>query len=411
MKNIKIKISLFLNYFVFAILLNSVGTVILQMQQNFDITKSQASILEGFKDLPIAICSFLLASFLPRIGIKKSMLIALFAVGCMCLIMPFANAFWFFKILFLIVGISFALIKVSVFTSIGLVTNTDKEHASFMGFLEGFFMIGVLAGNLLFSLFIDDNNPKSTTWLNVYWLLGLLSFLSFIILFFSKLDESAAKKEKSSFLSDIKDSTGLFKLKKVFFFLICAFLFVLVEQSFQTWTPTFYKEILKVPTSMSVQAGAILAGSFALGRFLSGFFSKKFNWIYVVSFCIVGFAISILLVLPLTHHVKINSNINWLNAPLVVYFFPLMGVFLAPIYPSINSVILASIPKYIHSAMSGLIVVFSAIGGTLGSILTGFVFQNYSGQNAFYLTLVPLLLLLISAIIMNNIKVDKTKLS
>ena len=135
MKNFNIRGVLYLNYFVFAILLNSVGTVILQVQQNFGISKSSASILEGFKDLPIAICSFLLASFLPRIGIKKSMLIALFMVSCLCFVMPFANAFWFFKLLFCVVGVSFALIKISVFTSIGLVTKTDKEHSSFMGFL------------------------------------------------------------------------------------------------------------------------------------------------------------------------------------------------------------------------------------------------------------------------------------
>lgn len=193
------------------------------------------------------------------------------------------------------------------------------------------------------------------------------------------------------------------------FFLLCAFLFVLVEQSFQTWTPTFYKEILKVPTSMSIQAGAVLAGAFALGRFLSGFFSKKFSWIYVVSFCVVGFAISILLVLPLTHNISIDAGTTWLNAPLVVYLFPLMGGLLAPIYPSINSVILASIPKYLHSAMSGLIVVFSAIGGTIGSIITGFVFQEFSGQQAFYLSLIPLSLLIVSAVIMNKLKINPKK--
>lgn len=379
------------------------------MQQNFGITKSSASVLEGFKDLPIAICSFILASFLPKIGIKKSMLIALFLVSCMCFVMPFANDFWFFKLLFTIVGISFALIKISVFTSIGLVTNTDKEHSSFMGYLEGFFMIGVLAGNVLFSLFIDDHDSKSMHWLNVYWVLGGVSTLSFLFLFFTKLNESDAKNEKTDLLGDLKNSISLFSYKKVLFFLLCAFLFVLVEQSFQTWTPTFYKEILKVPTSMSIQAGAVLAGAFALGRFLSGFFSKKFSWIYVVSFCVVGFAISILLVLPLTHNIHINTNTNWFNAPLVVYLFPLMGGLLAPIYPSINSVILASIPKYLHSAMAGLIVVFSAIGGTVGSIITGFVFQEFSGQEAFYLSLIPLSLLIVSAIIMNKLKINPKK--
>lgn len=402
MRNLNIKAVLFLNYFLFAILLNSVGTVILQVQQNFGISKSEASILEGFKDLPIAICSFLIASFLPKIGLKKSMLIALAFVSLMCFLMPFTNAFWYFKMLFCVVGVSFALIKISVFTSIGLISENDKEHSSIMGFLEGFFMIGVLVGNVLFSLFIDDKDPQSKSWLNTYWILGMLSVVSFVILTFSKLDESEAKIENTSFKGDIRNSISLFKLRSVLFFVICAFLFVLVEQSFQTWTPTFYKEILHLPTSMAVQAGAVLAGAFALGRFLSGFFSRKYKWIYVVSFCIVCFAISIFLILPLTHNIHLDENVTWLNAPLAVYIFPLMGIFLAPIYPSINSVILASIPKYLQSSMSGLIVVFSAIGGTLGSMITGFVFQETGGQQAFYLSFIPLSLLLIFVIMMNK---------
>ena len=71
MKNIGIKISLYLNYFVFAILLNSVGIVILKSQKNYGVDEVQASILEAFKDMPIAIVSFFIASFLPRIGYRK----------------------------------------------------------------------------------------------------------------------------------------------------------------------------------------------------------------------------------------------------------------------------------------------------------------------------------------------------
>jgi len=53
MKSSLIKASLFLNYFVFAILLNSVGAVILQVQRNYGVSETAASMLEGFKDLPI----------------------------------------------------------------------------------------------------------------------------------------------------------------------------------------------------------------------------------------------------------------------------------------------------------------------------------------------------------------------
>ena len=75
MSNWQIKVSLFLNYFVFAILLNSVGTVILQVQGNYGISEGLASVLEAFKDLSIAGASFLLASYITRIGYKNAMLI------------------------------------------------------------------------------------------------------------------------------------------------------------------------------------------------------------------------------------------------------------------------------------------------------------------------------------------------
>jgi fucose permease len=404
MKNFKIKLALFLNYFVFAILLNSVGAVILQVQRNFDVSKSDASILEGFKDLPIAICSFLLASFLPRIGYKKAMLIALAMVSVISFTIPFADGFWHFKLLFFVVGISFALIKVSVFATIGLITKNIKEHSSFMGLLEGTFMVGVLLGNVMFSLFIDNNNPKSANWLNVYWIIGGLSAIAFLLLTNAQLDESAAKVEGSSLKKDFLEMLNLIIMPLVIVFIVSVFLFVLIEQSFQTWTPTFYKDLLKVPASMSIQAGAVLAGAFAIGRFASGIILKYFSWIWVLFVCLVICAGMVLLSLPLTEGIVAAPDTNWTNAPLVAYLFPLMGVFLAPIYPTINSVILSSLPKYLHSPMSGLIVVFSALGGTTGSIITGHIFDSFGGATAFYFSLIPMAILLICLFFLNKMQ-------
>ncbi|NHW58842.1 MFS transporter, partial [Escherichia coli] len=121
-----------------------------------------------------------------------------------------------------IVGLSFALIKISVFTSIGLVTSSTKEHTSLMGFLEGFFMIGVLFGNLLFSFFIDDTDSKSLSWTNVYWILGTMSLVSFTFLWSAKFDESEAKLKSNSLIDDLKSSINLFKMTNVLIFLASA---------------------------------------------------------------------------------------------------------------------------------------------------------------------------------------------
>jgi fucose permease len=95
----------------------------------------------------------------------------------------------------------------------------------------------------------------------------------------------------------------------------------------------------------------------------------------------------VMLALPLTHDIALDPNVSWSSAPVAAFLFPLIGLFMAPIYPGINSVMLSSLPKNQHSAMTGLLVIFSALGGTTGSLITGYIFGNFSGHFAFYLTL------------------------
>ncbi len=131
MQNWRIKLSLFLNYFVFAILLNSVGILIQKSINTYHVDELKASSLEAFKDLSIAFVSFLVGSFLPRLGYKKGMLIALSLVFFGCIGMYFGNSFTSVRILFACVGISFAVIKVSVYSLVGILVKSDKEHKSF----------------------------------------------------------------------------------------------------------------------------------------------------------------------------------------------------------------------------------------------------------------------------------------
>lgn len=387
-----IRLSLIVNYMVFAVLLNSVGAVILQVQRTFDVSKAEASVLEGFKDLPIAIFSFIVAAFLPKLGIRKGMLVALLAVAVICFMMPMmANEFWYFKMLFAVVGISFAIIKVSVFATIGLVTTDTKGHSSLMSTIEGFFMVGVLLGNVFFSLFVNDADPTSKTWLTIYWYLGGLTLLAAGLLFFAKINENESRREDTKASEEFLDMLKLMVRPLVLVFAASAFLFVLIEQSFMTWTPTFYQDVLQVPASMGIQAGAVLAGALAVGRLLAGFVLKRVHWLTFTLVATLLVGVCVVLTLPLTSGLPdLGNEINWFNAPFVVYLFPILGIFLAPIYPTINSVVLSALPKYLQSSMSGLIVVFSALGGTTGSIITGNIFEHYGGTTAFYFSLLPI---------------------
>ncbi len=409
MANWRIKLSLFLNYFVFAILLNSVGTVILLMQKSFGITKTQASYTEPFKDLSIAIISFLVTSFITKIGYKKAMLIALGFVSVVCFIMPFTSSLFMVRFLFAAVGSSFALIKMSVYGAIGLVTKNNKEHISMMNFIESFFGVGIVVSYFIFPLFINKNNPTSTSWLNVYYLLGCISLIAFLLLLSSPLDESASKtNERQNLANDFGKMFKLFAVPLVLIFLLCAFIYVLLEQSIMSWLPTFNNDVLKLNEVLSIRMASILSAAIALGRFLAGLLLRKVKWIYVLVICLFSAAAIVYFIMPpiknfiATYH---GDGITQLkDIPAIAFVFPLIGLFLAPVYPAINSVILSSLPKPQHGLMSGLIIIFSALGGSLGSVITGHVFDAYGGQTAFYFSLIPIGILIIGLIFFNRIQ-------
>lgn len=408
MNNWKIKLSIFINYFIFAILLNSVGTVILQVQSTYGITESSAAILEAFKDLSIAGMSFLVASYISRIGYKNSMLLALIIVTIACLAMPLVNQFWMTKLLFGAVGASFALIKVSVYGTIGLVVKDKTEHISLMNFVESFFMVGILSAGFIFSFFINDKNPQSTAWVNVYYLLAALAVLAFLLLLSTKMDETSIKKDSNDNpTGDFQEMFKLVVVPVVLVFVASAFIYVLIEQSIMSWLPTFNSKVLHLPNSLSVQMAGILAASTAVGRFLAGIVLKKLKWLTVLIICVLLAGGMVLLVLPLAQNLGSEVITGWGNAPLVAFIFPMIGLVIAPIYPAINSVILSSLPTRQHGIMSGLIVIFSALGGTTGSLITGYIFEHFGGQSAFYFSLIPMTVLIICLVIFNKLSEKK----
>lgn len=390
MSSIGVRIALFSAYFLFAVLLNSVGTVILQSIASFGVTKEGASILEAFKDLPIAAVSFLVASFLPRLGYRRAMVIAFVTVAAACALMPMVPSFATTKLMFFAVGCSFALIKVSVYSTIGLLTETSNQHASFLNLIEGFFMLGVLSGYWIFAAFIDPADPASLSWLDVYWVLAVIAAANAVLLLTVKFPELALKEERPNLIDDFLDMIKLLWRPSVLVFVVSAFLYVLIEQGIGTWLPTFNNEVLHLTPAMAVQATSIFALGLAAGRLSAGFILQKIDWYWLLNICLAAMAVLIVLTLPLTQGLTAQADLSWATAPLAAFILPLIGFFMAPIYPAINSVILSSLPRDRHAAMAGLIVVFSALGGTTGSFITGRSFAAFGGQTAFYLSLIPM---------------------
>lgn len=401
-----IRISLFLNYFVFAILLNSVGILIQRSINTYGVSEVRASTLEAFKDLSIAAVSFLVGSFLPRIGYKRGMLVALALVFGGCLFMYYGNSFSSVQVLFACVGISFAVVKVSVYSLIGLITANDQEHKTLLSSIESFFMIGIAAGFIVFPLFYSDTDPNA--WLRIYLLLAGLIALSFIILLFSRFN--ITYETPGSNVS--RDFIQMFKLMRrplVIVFAIAAFMYVMTEQGIMSWLPTFNQKVLHLKETISVNMTVILMLSIALGRYISSQLVKKISWFWILGGCLIGAALMVVFVLPMTARLAPREIHHLSEVPVIAYVFPLIGLFLAPIYPLVNSFVLSSTEKIYHSPMASLLVFFSAIGGTLGSRLVGYLFQHSGGDKAFYFSLAPMAILFVCLLFFARMSSNKMK--
>jgi fucose permease len=380
-------------YFMFAIMLNSVGTVILQSINSFGIGKPDASTLEGFKDLSIAFVSFFIASFIPRIGYKIALLIGLLLAAGACLLTPVWGDFIAIKVLFACIGISFALVKVSVYSLVGQLTHDTRSHSSLLNTIEGIFMLGVLSGYWIFSAYIDPDAPTSLEWLNVYYPLAAGLFITACIVLFSPIQKTPVESQPNGLMKGFVEMLKLAYKPLVLVFVLSVFLYVLIEQGIGTWLPTFNSEVLHLPVDVSVQITSIFAAMIAIGRLMAGQILKFVNWYLFLNICIAMMAVLMLLSLPLADDIDATAITGIFNAPIAAYLLPIAGLMMAPIYPIINSVMLSSLEKVKHAQMTGLIVVFSALGGTTGSIITGLVFDTFGGKNAFYLSLLPMALL------------------
>jgi len=399
-------IALITSYALLGLLMNSVGTVILQSIAHYGVSKPQAATLEACKDLSVVVASFLFATALPRFGFRRAQILVMIAIALGAVAISMANSFWAMQLFFVLVGLCFGTAKVATYASIGLVRPDRAQHASLTSLVEGVFMVGILAGIWLFGWFIG-RDTSGHDWLGVYRVIAVLAAGTALLWWFTNLDESAARAAEGTAAPGYRDALALLVLPATIAFLAAIFFYVLAEQSIGTWLPTFNSQVLHLPSAMSVQASSIFIAALAVGRLSASGLVARLGWLRLLLGCLAMVAALVLLTLPTTHGLVPRADIGWFNAPVAAYIFPLIGVFMAPIYPIVSSVVLSALPRERHAAMVGLMVIFSALGGTIGSFITGLVFDRFSGQTAFYLVLVPLTLIALALVRLERLTAGK----
>ena len=76
------------------------------------------------------VLSFSIASYIPKFGYKRSMIVGLLAIDVVCIVIAIVHHYWVAPMLYIVTGAGFALTKVSVYSTVGLIAEDQKEHTS-----------------------------------------------------------------------------------------------------------------------------------------------------------------------------------------------------------------------------------------------------------------------------------------
>ena len=398
LNRVMLRITLIFTFVMPAVLLNSMGIVILNLVNHMGVSKTAASWLEAFQGGSIIVGAFVFASFIPSIGYKKSMVIGIIFEIVACLLMWLMPSYAMAIVYYILCGLGFALIKTTIFALVGLITDSPSQHASNISLLEGFFMISVLSGFWVYGFFMDNY-----TWTTTFIFLGLVCVLNLIIVLLTFIDDSEVKtkgssgKKSTQMIKDMKSMIRLLWMPLVWLFVIVAFFYVFIEQGVNNWLPTFKTEVLCIDPALSVKVASLFAGGLAVGRLLGSYIVRKINWLYVLMGGLVIAFILLVCTIYFSQQITLTGQVakTWSEVPYVAYLIPLVGVCIAPIYPTICSLVLSSQPKRRQSSMAGLILFFSALGGTLGSNIIGRLFGIFGGLTAIKVPLVPMVIIFI----------------
>ncbi|MDG4653623.1 MFS transporter [Chryseobacterium arthrosphaerae] len=355
----KISLPLKLTFLIFSMVLNCMGLIILQLA-DANITYGELGFLESFKDLPIAFISLFAVSFINKTGAKKALILALAIVGvCSCLL-PFVEVFWFYKLWFAIIGACFAIGKICVFGIIRNNISDEKSLAKTMNSVEASFMIGIFVVNTGFGWLISS--PYSEFWKFGFLLIAVLSAITIFLLSKAPISEAQPLENKNIF----SELSG-FTTPAVALFLAVIFCIVFVEQGFNSWLPSFYKNHLKVNSFFALQATSFLSLFSYAGRTVTANIIRRFSLPGYYITCMIFIILLLITIVGIQYFDSEDSR-------LILFLFPVIGLFLSPLYPVINSKMIAQVDKEKINLFTSLIVIFSSLGSSVSSIIMAVLF-------------------------------------
>ena len=358
----------YMMFFMFAMTSDAVGMIIPELIEEFNLSMTQAS---AFHYAPMALIAFsgLFLGFFGRqfwpqtnhyAGTRHiHHLLFLFAVS---------SSFSIFVVLLSCIGLAIGLFKTGALALLGDISKNNLEHTKTMNLVEGFFGVGAIVGPALVSFLIT----QKVSWTYLYVIAGVLCLILTLIAWRAdypkpkKLEEHAKPASLATTMSMMKNPYALG-------FSLAIALYVATEVAIYVWMPTLLGDYNGPWQLLATYALTLFFILRAAGRFLAVWLLNHFSWQAAMLYLSLGIALCYLGL--------IFGGVDW-----AVFLFPLSGLFMSMIYPTLNSKGISCFAVQQHGAVAGVILFFTALSAAAGPLLMG-VISDYFGhiRYGFYL--------------------------
>ncbi|MDC0535602.1 MFS transporter [Francisellaceae bacterium] len=380
------KIKIILVFVLLSIITSGIGVFILQSVNFYHTSTIEAGSLEGYQNFTAIIVSFFLFTILLKFGYRKSIVICSLVLSGYMFLIPFWDSIWAIKIFLILVGISMVLIKVCAYSSVSLVTNNEKEHASFINLMEAIYTLGTLVGLWLFSYFL---NVDPASWMRVFWIFSGFALLVALAWWLTPFkDAEVDTTEHVPLKTQMKMFIPIIMTVSTIVFIFLLFSSEMLEQGVGSWLANFFHSEFKMTLSFSVKMASLLTMSMLAGRIFGAIVLRYVTWekFFMIMF-IAGF---ILMAFALTTLPHVTDTIeSWGNVPWNAFAIGCIGFFLGPIYPTICSAMLSNNPEKFQAIIMSFIMVFTAFFDSVSSKFLGVLLDFTSNGTAFMVSVLP----------------------
>lgn len=364
-------ILIFLIFFAISFLTNILGSINPNVSDSFSLTGTLTGLLPFSFFIAYALMSIPSGMIVQKYSEKKSLILAWTLAFIGALLFSLVHVFPVFLFSLFLIGCGMALLQVALFPLLRV--TGGEEHFAFNNMIVQLvfggasflspFVYSYLVTNLnnqqsgqgAFLRIMSALTPPNLSWVSIYWIFALISFVMVAIVLLVKFPKVVRKEDE--IVGAWETHVELFKQKTVLLFFLGIFSYVGMEQGIANWISEFLRTYHGFKPEVE---GAATVGLF---------------WGMMTIGCILGLILLKIIDSKIVLRIFASASFVFMtitlfgNAGMALIGFPALGFCLSVMYGIIFSLALNSITRY-HGSFSGILCTAIA-GGAIFSLLIG----------------------------------------